>query len=135
MKQVRLTRVAASPDEGTFGTWVLDGKPICLTLEPYHRSNATSISCIPTGQYVMKRYDSPKYGDRTWMVTSVEGRSYILVHGGNVDDNTKGCIVLGENYGSLGYKWAVLNSAQAMREFMYETRDEEELLLTIVECF
>jgi len=134
MKQIRLTRIASNPNEGTFGTWTLDGQPICLTLEPYSRSNAVSVSCIPTGQYILKRYDSPKYGS-VWMVTEVEGRSYILVHWGNWDHNSKGCIILGEGFSVIDGKWAVSSSKLAFKEFMKLTAGETELNLTIVDAF
>jgi len=131
---LRLPRIAAHPSHGTFGSFVIHGKPICNTLEPYHRDNSTGISCIPTGQYRCARHVSPKYGN-VWMVTQVEHRSYILIHWGNVDDNTAGCIITGEQFGMLGDRWAVLQSKKAYKEFMKETEEYDELLLTITENF
>jgi len=135
MKNIRLTRVAANPEHGVFGTWVLDGQPISLSLEPYHRDNAGNISCIPAGQYLMKRHNSPKYGSGMWMVQDTQGRDYILVHWGNRDEDTAGCIILGEKFGVLGDDWAVLESRPAFNEFMNLTRGEMKLRLTIVDCY
>ena len=134
MKQIRLTRVTTSPEYGTFGTWVLDGQPICLTLEPFKRNNARNVSCIPTGQYLLKRFDSPTFGD-VWMVTDVEGRDYIMIHWGNMAMNTKGCILLGEGFSVIDNKWAVSSSKLAFNEFMSLTKDETELTLTRTEAF
>lgn len=131
---LRLPRIAAHPAHGTFGSLVLQGMPICNTLEPYHRDNTTSISCVPTGQYRCVRHLSPSRG-WVWIVTQVQGRSYILIHWGNVDDDTEGCIITGEKFGMLGVKWAVLESKLAFKEFMKRTEEFDELLLTITEHF
>jgi len=135
MKNVRMTRVAANPNHGCFSTWVLDGQPICVALEPYHRNNLAKVSCIPTGQYLMKRYDSPSYGPNMWEITNVGGRSYILVHWGNRDFNTQGCVLLGEEFGTLQGDWAVLSSKKAYNEFMSLTKNEREMVLTVVEAY
>jgi len=135
MKNVRMTRVAANPNHGCFSTWVLDGQPICVALEPYHRDNEVGISCIPTGQYLMRRFDSSRYGDNLWEVTDIQSRSYILVHWGNRDTNTEGCILLGEEFGTLQDDWAVLSSKRAYNEFMNLTENETEMVLTVVEAY
>lgn len=135
MKNLRLTRIASNPEEGTFGSLVLDGKPVCNTLEPYIRDNAQSVSCIPEGQYICKRHNSSKYGSNIWKVTNVEGRSFILIHWGNLDDHTEGCILTGEKFGMLQGKWAVLESRVAFNELMDSTRHDTELLLTIKSCY
>ena len=134
MKNIRLTRIAANPNHGVFGTWVLDGQPICVTLEPYHRSNTQNISCVPSGQYIMKRVDSPKYGN-VWEVTNVQGRGNVLCHWGNWDENTQGCVLLGEKYSVLDGRWAISESKNAFNEFMELTKNETELLLTITEGY
>lgn len=132
--QVRLTRIASNPEFGTFGTLVVDGKPICLTLEPYSRDNETNISSIPNGQYICKKIVSPSYGE-TFEVTNIQGRSSILFHWGNLDTNTEGCILLGEEYGELSGQWAVLSSKKAFVEFMGYMQDIDAFTLTIIEAY
>lgn len=134
MKTVRITRVAGSSEYGVFGTLVLNGQPICLTLEPYSKDNASNLSCINAGQYLMKRYESPKYGD-IWMIQEVQGRSYIELHWGNFLRDTKGCIILGEEFSVLSGKWALKSSKKAFEEFMKLTKDEDTLLLTIIDAY
>lgn len=65
------------------------------TLELPWRDNQKAVSCIPSESIytVTKRY-SPKYKDH-WLIESVPGRSYILIHAGNKHDHTKGCVLLG----------------------------------------
>jgi len=134
--ECRLTRIASHPEHGTFGTLKVDGKPICLTLEPYHRSNARSISCIPAGPYEAEVQFSEKYKN-VWTITEVEGRSYIRIHKGNFDDDTAGCIILGEEFGVVDDKWAVLSSGRAIEEFhkLCRTILGSKMLFTIVEKY
>lgn len=134
MRQIRLTRVATNSEHGTFGTWVVDGQPMCLTLEPYKRDNASNVSCIPTGQYIIERRFSEKY-QWHFIVNDVQGRSFILIHWGNLDDHTEGCIILAEEFGLLNDDWALLSSKRAFNEFMDRMEGINEALLTIVEAF
>lgn len=132
--QIRLTRFAANPNHGTFGALVVNAQPLCVTLEPYHRSNEVSISSIPAGVYIIKRRYSKKYGWH-FEVTDVEGRTLILIHWGNKDDHTEGCILLGEEFGLLGDDWSVLSSKRAFEEFMNVMKGIDEATLTIVESY
>ena len=133
MKTARVIRVATHPKYGTFGIFILDGQPICNTLEPYKRENAKSVSCIPTGQYIMEVQQSPKYG-AVYTITNVQDRSYIRVHKGNLSGHTQGCLILGEQLGELNNKWAVTSSGQAVKEFE-DKANGEDIILTIVESF
>ena len=134
--QVRLTRLSSNPNEGTFGALVMGGSPVCLTLEPYWRENKRNISSIPSGQYICKRVESPTYGT-TFEVTNIEGRDDVLFHWGNRDNNTRGCILLGEEFGFLYGDQAVLSSKRAFLEFMslMDLFKIDEFTLTIVECY
>lgn len=115
MKKVKIIRIE-QPD-GNFGTLLIDGRIICLTLERLWMENKRDISCIPKGRYVCKRYKSNKYGE-TFKINKVTGRTGIIFHSGNVTDNTKGCILLGSTHGNLNGKQAILSSKRAMRVFM-----------------
>jgi hypothetical protein len=130
----RLIRTSANPEHGTFGSFELLKTPVCVTLEPYHRQNEKNISCIPAGDYVCKKVNSPKYGP-TYEITDIEGRSHVLFHWGNFDTNTRGCVLLGEEFGKIGTDTAILSSKRAFREFMDLLHGFDEFTLTIVECF
>ena len=133
MRQIRLTRIAAHPEHGTFGTWVVDGQPMAVTLEPYWRDNARSISSISDGVYRIFRHKSPTYGN-CFMVDDVQHRSHILIHAGNWDDNTEGCILLGEKYEqSSDGRWMISESRNAINEFMERMSGINEATLTIRE--
>lgn len=118
----RLQRFAEGLD-GTLGT--LMG---LATLEEEDRNNERGESRIPAGVYTCRpsRYHAGGYD--TWEVTDVPGRSRILIHAGNTEENTAGCILVGLQHGTLEVvdeetgqrrrKSAVLRSRDGFRQFM-----------------
>jgi len=115
---LELTRISTNEDVGTFGVlkWKNDKAPFALSLEDPWLSNTTNISCIPAGPYECRPFDSPTHGP-TFEVINVVGRTYILFHKGNTHINTKGCILIGEQYEFLGNIPAVLKSGKGFQEF------------------
>ena len=67
----------------------------CDTLELPWRDNKKNISCIPTGVYKVKKRYSEKHKNHLH-ITGVTGRSYILIHSGNYNTHTLGCVLVGE---------------------------------------
>ena len=94
--KVVLHRVENAKD-GVFGVFSIDGKPFCVTLEEEWLNNAPRMSCIPAGTYQCSKYSGTKYKD-VWIVENVPNRSAILIHWGNTNDNTIGCILVGQYY-------------------------------------
>ena len=119
MKAFKLVRVAYTED-GTFGVLLDEGTPFCLTLEREWKENKRGESCIPTGLYLCQRVKSPKFGD-TFEICDVPGRSHILFHKGNIEDDSHGCVITGEEYGEYKNKIAVLSSGKAFNEFKERT--------------
>jgi len=134
MVQARLVRVETDKENGTFGVLLLNGELFCNTLEPYSRDNAQNISCIPSGQYICKRYSSGRYPE-TFQVTGVQGRTLILFHAGNIDEHTEGCILLGERVGKLRGDRAILNSGKTFGNFIKKLVLTPEFKLTVVEAY
>jgi hypothetical protein len=67
------------------------------TLELPWRGNARRISCIPVGTYkVLKRW-SEKYKNH-FHVLDVPSRDWILLHAGNYNRHTLGCILCGKKH-------------------------------------
>ena len=129
MRHLYLTRIAFNED-GTFGVLVDEDVPFCLTLERPWLNNKKNVSCIPDGFYMCRRTNSPKFGN-TFEVMDVRNRTHILFHKGNLDDDSHGCILLGEEYGFLSNQPAILSSGRAFREFLGRLEGENEFLLTI----
>jgi len=129
MKNAELIRVEHGK-EHTIGVLLIDGAVLGFTLEDEYADNKKNVSCIPTGTYEVVRHKSPKYGE-CFMVANVPNRSDILIHAGNTDDHTQGCILLGRNVGVLNGERAVLNSKPAVADFMAVMKGEDKFKLTI----
>ena len=129
MKQFKLRRIGSN-SFGTFGVLIDGDIPFCLTVERQWLNNQVGVSCIPDGIYICRRGQFPKHRD-TFEVTNVPGRTSILFHKGNIDDDSHGCIVLGEQYGYLNRDVAVLASGPAFEEFLKRLEGINEFQLTI----
>ena len=67
----------------------------CYTLELPWNDNKKQVSCIPKGEYNVEKRQSTKYKNH-FHVLDVPNRSYILIHQGNYNWHTKGCILVGK---------------------------------------
>ena len=77
---------------------VYDGSEIifnCWTLELPNLNNQKRVSCIPKGTYEVVKRSSTKYKAH-FHVLNVPNRSYILIHNGNYNYHTKGCLLVGK---------------------------------------
>jgi hypothetical protein len=120
-------------ESGTFGVVRLNGRVLCLSLEPPDRGNAPDVSCIPPGRYTCRRVDSPRFG-RTFEITGVPERTHILFHQGNVAADTRGCVLLGSRFGRLGRERALLESSAAFAAFMDNLGENDEFDLAVREA-
>ena len=138
---VRLLRVEENQDHGTFGIWVVNSKVFCVTLEPKDMENASNISSIPAQQYVCELKPTnlssvTKLGyTKTYEITNVPDRYAVKIHPGNTVDNTLGCVLLGQYFGKLKDKRAILNSGKTWKSFMELMTDYSIFHLTIIEHF
>ena len=69
----------------------------CKTLELPWRVNQRRVSCIPAGTYEANLHRSPKFGN-TVHIHPVPDRSEILIHAGNFNSQTLGCVLVGEHF-------------------------------------
>lgn len=133
MKAV-LTRFADSPF-GVFGYLdLIDelGKHVLrlCTLEDDWLDNQSEISCIPAATYTCKRDVWHKKKIVVFQITGVPGRDRILIHFGNTEEDVKGCVIVGLDFGALPVKdedaagepvrtkWAVVQSQPAFAKWM-----------------
>ena len=117
-------------DDGTFGVFLDYDIPFCLTLERRWLDNKRGESCIPWGNFICQRVQSPKFGE-TFQVLDVPGRSGILFHKGNINDDSHGCILLGEQFEPINGKNGILASGKAFQEFMQRTHSIDNFVLKI----
>ena len=79
------------------GSLFIEGHFFCFTLEDELRETKLQAeTAIPSGLYEVVLEDSPKFGAATITLKDVKGFSHIRVHGGNDDDQTEGCILVGD---------------------------------------
>lgn len=117
--ELRLNRRYKGP-KYTIGNLYIDDIYFCDTLEDVDRGITSSTSledisrkkvygqtAIPTGTYkVNLNVVSPKFKDRSWAkpyggkvprLMNVPGFEGVLIHPGNTDSDTSGCILVGKN--------------------------------------
>ena len=121
-------------------TRVIDGRGQTLgrlgefyTLENPWRDNEPYVSCIPAGSYEMKRSFYNRGGYDCFEAENVPGRTQILIHIGNSERDTSGCILIGERVGVIGTSISVLQSGAAFTKFMKKMEGIDEFTLDIVE--
>ena len=115
---------------GTFGVLSHD-QPLCVTLEDNWHDNQVNVSCIPKGTYQCVPHSGTKFKD-VWRVLNVPGRTAILIHAGNTEADTQGCILVGQGYGAK----SIVRSREAMKQlksylpnkFTLEIKDLNETL-------
>lgn len=113
----------------TLGLLYIDDGFFCFTLEPSWKKNLFN-SCIPDGKYKTAYYSSQKFG-RCLALRNVKRRSGILIHKGNIQKDTTGCILLGSQIGLLDGRYAVLSSTATYIRFMAYMFPYNGLTLTI----
>lgn len=86
-----------------------------FTLENPARASATD-SRIPAGFYNAAPFSSPQH-PVAYQVLNVPGRSNILIHPGNFERDTLGCILLGDSLAVLHKDPMVGQSQMAMKRF------------------
>jgi len=106
--KISVLRYSAS-DESTLGLMFINGMFECYTLEDEHRDiKIKNETRIPAGTYEVKfrhvgghnkRYSAkfPDIHKGMLQVMNVPNFTDILIHIGNTDDNTSGCLLVGDS--------------------------------------
>lgn len=119
--------------EGTNGVLQCEGKTICLTIELPWRNNEKRVSCIPEGNYVLKKRFSAKF---KWHleVIGVSGRSLILFHpANNAQRELHGCIAPVTKYSGPGLGLQSREAFNQLKRLVYKSLDQNRKVELIVE--
>ena len=124
--------------DATNGLLFIDGVFECYTLEDEYRDvKVKHETCIPEGTYEIKlrneggfsnRYLG-KYGEEFHKgmlhVQNVPGFEWILVHQGNTDEHTSGCLIIGDTQQDLdvNFNGFVGSSKVAYKKMYPKVRD------------
>jgi len=127
-------------DTSTIGEMSIDGKFFCYTLEDkYRQVDGKPVSewkiphqtAIPKGTYKLIVVMSPRKKILTPRLVDVEGYSGILIHSGNVADDSEGCLLVG----TTKKKDFVGNSKKAFNKLMpilvSAVANKEDITITI----
>src|SRR3990167_6085441 len=88
----------------TPGEVSISGERVCFSLEdelrelpgvPVEQWKVKGKNAIPAGHYRVALEDSPRFGKETLTLLAVPGFEAIRIHGGNTEDDTEGCPVMG----------------------------------------
>ena len=111
MAEMKLTRYYSGKD-CTLGT-LTDGNFFLYTLENPWLDNQKNISCIPCGTYNVVEHNGMRHKN-VWRLEGVDGRYSIVIHKGNYERSTKGCILVGMQPYILGREKMVTHSEDAI---------------------
>ena len=93
---LELVRDGVSSVAPTTGELLLEGEHFAYTLELPWLGNLPGQSCIPCGSYRVILSLSTRFKRDMPRLIGVPGRLGILIHPGNTDHDTEGCILLGD---------------------------------------
>lgn len=120
----RLVRLEQS-DQGALGVLMFDGSIFSYTLEP--DMNEPGKLYIPQGMYCCQRFHGTKWPNTFEII--VPGHTAVLFHSGNVEADTRGCVLLGATVGKLRCNRAVLNSGDTFKAFLSFLVKESDFVL------
>jgi hypothetical protein len=122
----------SSSKESTLGLLFIDGAFACYTLEDEHRTiKVMGETRIPSGKY---RVELRTYGGHHWrylkqygpefhkgmlQLMDVPGFRDILIHKGNDDDDTAGCLLVGETANNNQVKDGFIGSSAVAYNRIY----------------
>jgi hypothetical protein len=126
---LKLKRVSII-EPGAFGVLMLDEVPFAVTLERTYGLYGGQELKIAPGVYrcsmtIYYRGNYPTYE------IHVPGHTRILFHKANLEEELDGCIAIGEQFGELNGKPAILQSGKGFEEFMQKMRGLAFFDLTI----
>lgn len=85
-------------ETNTIGELFIDDIFFCYTLEDVVRDiKIKDVTAIPYGTYKVELYHSPHFNKILPHLLNVPNYEGILMHGGNTDKDTEGCILIGHD--------------------------------------
>jgi uncharacterized protein DUF5675 len=117
-----------STRNGTFGILSIFGKPTCVTCEEPWNNNIPNGSCIPVGTYHCIAHNGVRFTN-VWELQNVSGRDAILIHSGNTINDTHGCILVGNAFGTLNGLPAITESLSTLNMLRGILPNEFDLII------
>ena len=112
--------------EGTQGVIEWNGTLVCYTIELPWLENQQRISCIPEGDYVLRKRFSPKFQWHLHLM-NVPGRDLILIHPANdAKKELKGCIAPVTKSTGIGKGSSSRKAMEKLKALVYEVLNSNE---------
>jgi hypothetical protein len=123
--------------DGIFSELVDDqGKFVAMTLEHSYSDGDFFRPKIPNGTFQCVRGIHQLHGMaepfQTFEITGVVGHTDLLFHAGNFNQDSEGCILLGQTIADDGMAEMVTNSKMTFAAFMDREKDVQEFMLSVV---
>ena len=93
-----------------------------MSLDIIDKTKVYGKTAIPTGRYRVELTKSKKFGRVLPLLYNVKGFEGIRIHRGNTNEDTLGCILVGQNK-AVG---KVINSAMAEQNLMDRLKEVEK---------
>lgn len=140
MKKVTILRHFGD-DKQTLGTLTVDGFA-CKTLELADKNNASKISCIPRGKYIVKWTKSPLFSLHaghdvfTYEIQNVPNRGGIRIHSANFFHQLLGCVAVGDSLKDINMdgELDIIHSGNTLNKF-HEVMNKETFELEIIKNY
>lgn len=119
--------------EGTNGKLTYQGKTICNTIELPWKENKSLLSCIPEGEYFIRKRYSIKFG---WHleIMNVPNRNLILFHTANhALTQLKGCIAPVTKLSRPGYGIQSQQAFIKLKKLVYQKLNTNESILLLIQ--
>lgn len=111
----------------TIGQLFVNGEYFCDTLEDEIRQvKVMHETAIPVGTYKVTLERSPRFKRILPLLHNVPGFTGILIHSGNTDKHTSGCILVGKSTGNT-----LVNSLVTLEKLMGILQKPKNLICTI----
>lgn len=119
--------------DGTNGKLECEGKFLCYTIELPWKENEKKISCIPEGEYFLRKRYSRKFAWHLELV-AVENRSLILMHpANNALQELNGCIAPITKLSGPGLGLQSRKAFGKLKRLVYGALDSAEKVKIIVQ--
>jgi hypothetical protein len=104
LKRLTLQRLHEDAEKTLGAIYDEKGRRVCVTLELPDCGNKENVSRFPAGEYIAERRHSETHHGVVFGLLYVPGRRDIELHIGCLPRDTKGCVLLGQDYGHVDYE-------------------------------
>lgn len=130
MSEFTLKTVAVL-DVGAFGVLLHNGLPFAVTLTRTYESPDGQLVKVRPGLWKCTRRRYNRGGYDTWEI-HIPGHNYLLFHKLNWEEESDGCLGVGESFAVINNKPGIAQSGEGFKEFMMRSQHLDEFNLSVI---